>query len=272
VSSFSAQWLALREPLDAAARNASLVARLDETLSRGRAAGSRLNVVDLGAGTGANLRYVAPLLGGLQDWLLVEKDPLLLAAMPPRQMRGVNYECRVSTLPLDLATQLEQVPLTAGTLVTASALLDLVSAQWLRSLAQAAAASDCSVCFALTYDGRIGCEPAEPEDGQVRELVNRHQRNDKGFGAALGPAAARTAERIFTDCGYHVHCAVSDWHIGTEHRALQHDLIEGWCRAASDAAPERAATVRDWSLRRHAHVDAVRSVLRVGHVDMIGVR
>ena len=66
MSGFAAAWLRLREPADAAARDAELVA--------GFAAPSERFVIDLGAGAGANLRYAAPRLGGVQHWTLVDHD------------------------------------------------------------------------------------------------------------------------------------------------------------------------------------------------------
>ena len=84
-SGFSAAWLALREPHDAAARAAELVGLLrtrssDDAQRRRRRARCRATIVDLGAGSGANLRWLAPRLGGEQAWLLVDHDAALLAA------------------------------------------------------------------------------------------------------------------------------------------------------------------------------------------------
>ena len=274
MSSFSAQWLDLREPLDAASRAPGLAGSLIEALTVGRQRSGRLAIVDLGAGTGANLRYAAPLIGGAQDWLLVDNDPTLQAAVAERMRAWVPApmmaDCRVRHLTLDLATQLQQLPLTAGTLLTASALLDLVSEQWLRGLAGRAADAAASVWFALSYDGRIDCLPGEPEDGEVRELFNLHQRRDKGFGPALGPAAARVAEEVFTQQGYRIDCAPSDWYLGPTQPALQHALVQGWFEAACDIAPHRTPALRGWLTRRQAHIDAARSQLQVGHVDLVG--
>lgn len=272
MNSFSAQWLDLREPLDAASRAAGLYSGLIEPLAL-RQRRSRVQIIDLGAGTGANLRYAAPLLGGAQDWLLVENDPLLQGAVADRMRawrHAPQFDCRVRHLALDLATQLPQLPLPDQVLLTASALLDLVSEEWLRALSRRAAQVSAKVWFALTYDGDIDCLPAEPEDAEIRELVNLHQRNDKGFGAALGPQAGPLAEQVFAEQGYHILSAPSAWHLGPEHAALQHALVSGWFEAACDIAPHRVAALIPWLARRRAHIDAARSRLRVGHVDMVG--
>lgn len=263
MSGFSAEWLALREPVDAAARSAALGAVAVEALVRLRAAAPVIEVIDLGAGTGANLRYVAPLIAAAQNWLLVDNDAALLAAAAPQ------YPCRVEVLALDLATHLERVPLRAGSLLTAAALLDLVSAAWLASLVERIVRAGAIAWFALTYDGRMECYPPEPEDPEVRDLVNLHQLTDKGFGQALGPGAGRVTQQLLAAQGYHVHCAPSDWHVGSEHLALQHALVAGWCQAAIAIAPHRAPALQGWLTRRRAHIAAARSELRVGHVDIV---
>ena len=155
-------------------------------------------------------------------------------------------------------------------MVTASALLDLVSGAWLEGLADACRAAGASVLFALTYDGRIDCVPSLPDDARVRELVNRHQRTDKGFGPALGPMAAGHAETAFSRRGYQVHVSASDWVIGPDEPALQYALIDGWADAAAALAPAEAARLTAWKRARHAAVDEGRSTLTVGHQDLAG--
>jgi hypothetical protein len=154
-------------------------------------------------------------------------------------------------------------------LVTASALLDLVSEAWLRALVARCREAGAAVLFALSYDGRIEFSPEDPADAEVRELVNRHQRTDKGFGGALGPDASATAERVLVSLGYHhVTHERSDWVLGPGSRELQRQLMDGWARAATEIAPERLARIADWRDRRQTHVAAECSRLIVGHQDL----
>jgi len=97
----------------------------------------RLRIVDLGAGTGANLRYLAPHLGGHQRWLLIDRDAALLRrAEPGPGVEGLRVECRC----LDLAAPGGGLDLTGTDILTAAALMDLVSAAWFEALAARAAA------------------------------------------------------------------------------------------------------------------------------------
>ena len=264
MESFSADWLALREPADHAARAAALTSALAERLV-GRP-GTR--AVDLAAGTGSNVRYLMPRVPHIQHFTLVDHDPALLAQawrllMPVGHAAGRSFDVRHGDL-----TALDTVTFDDCALVTASALLDLVSEQWLRTLAQHCRAAGADVLFALTYDGRIACDPVDGDDERVRGLVNQHQRGDKGFGPALGPDATRVAEACFRAEGYVVDVAASDWVLSPEQHELQRELVAGWAGAARELAPSAAALIDGWRARRLSHIDAGRSHLRVGHCDL----
>lgn len=70
---FSADWLALREPADHAARDGALMAEAAAL------AGARPVVVDLGAGTGSTRRAFGAALPEGVVWRMVEGDATLLA-------------------------------------------------------------------------------------------------------------------------------------------------------------------------------------------------
>jgi len=256
-------WLALREPADTAARSAALTQAIVDRLPHDRP----LRIVDLGSGTGSNLRYLSSRLPVPQHWLAVDRDPDLLAEVPAR--RGA---CDVETLCRNLGgpDDLDDPVLFAGRhLVTASALLDLVSDRWLRVLAERCRAGGAAALFVLNYNGRSRCTPVEAEDDAVRDLMNRHQRtNDKGFGRAAGPDASDCAERWFAAAGYQVRRESSDWTLAPEQSGLQRQLIEGWAQAAEEIAPQDAPMIRRWLARRLAHVESGRSHVVVRHDDL----
>ena len=275
---FSAEWLALRESIDARSRSVRLTREIATALPH-----EALRAVDLAAGTGANARFLAEHLPARQDWLLVDHDPALLqAARVERRSQETGRELRMATLDTDLAAlavfpanTVERI-FANRQLVTASALLDLVSEGWLRALAARCRASGARVLFALTYDGTIQCFPEEPDDHQIRDLVNRHQRTDKGFGAALGPDAAVQADRILTEAGYEVTREPSAWHVPPEMSELQRRLIDGWADAALELASREqglslaSGWIERWRAHRLAHVAEGRSRLVVGHEDLAG--
>lgn len=262
MAGFSAEWLALREPADHAARSADLTRRVLDALPRDAPA----RILDLAAGTGSNYRY---LVGAASErtrpthWLLVDHDPALLARVP--KTPGVETRC------LDLSALDDRTIFEGRSLVTASALLDLVSEAWMGALAARCAESGAAVLFALSYDGRISCSPADPGDAAIVALVNEHQRTDKGFGPALGPEATDAAVRRFEAAGYRVQRARSDWTLTPASGDLQRQLIDGWARAAAEIAPSEAARIDAWRGRRLAHLAANRSHIVVGHEDLSGI-
>jgi len=250
-----AGWLALRETADVRARSTALTQAVIDRLPEHRP----LRVLDLGTGTGANIRYLSDRLPHPHKWTAVDRDAGLLAHLPP------HVEARCGEL-----GALEDPTLFAGQhLVTASALLDLVSESWLRLLAQRCRRSGASVLFVLSYDGRSSCWPEEDEDNAVRELFNAHQRNnDKGFGRAAGPDAARTAAAALEQAGYTVRREPTDWELLPDEDAMQRELITGWAQAAIEVDEGKGRVVRNWLARRLAHVDEGRSRIRVGHEDI----
>jgi hypothetical protein len=231
-----------------------------------------LHVLDLATGTGSNLRYLMNRLPARhQRWLAVDASATLLAELPIRMSAwgAVRPECQIETRQMNLAA-LDAPDLFLGRhLVTASALLDLVSQPWLHRLAGRCRAAGATALFTITYNGRSSCSPSEPEDDAIRDLFNRHQRTDKGLGGvAAGPDAAECAMHAFADAGYRVDREPSDWMLGIDEGQLQRQLIDGWAEAASQIAPDATSMIADWRTRRLHHVDAGRSRLIVGHDDV----
>lgn len=265
---FAAEWLALRAAADHRSRSPALLRAACRHLYRQAPAAGRLRIVELGAGTGSMLRVLAPRLPTPQCWTLVDKDAALLAAAQvPAGRAGRVIVRRVRA---DLAEP-GVLPglLREMRLITASALLDLVSAQWCRQLVRAAARAGAVLHAALTYDGRITLDPADPLDRAVRLLFNRHQCTDKGFGPALGPAAAATLVRTAAAAGAMVQTARSDWQLGPADAALLRPLLDGWAAAAAEIAPRLTDAIAGWLARRSAQIDAGRLRVRVGHRDVL---
>jgi SAM-dependent methyltransferase len=260
---FDASWLELREPVDHRSRSAELLTSLRAWWD-GR---SSCDVLDLGCGTGSNLRYLAPHFPDTVRWTLIDRDAALLSRLKtPGAASTLRAICR------DLATW-DFAEVDRGQLVTASALLDLVSESWLAALVDACVGARSAALFALTYDGRIEWSNADRDDALVTDAVNAHQRRDKGFGPALGPAASAVAERLFRARGYEVRVRPSDWVLGTADAALADALIEGWAGAAAEERPEHAERARAWAARRaggHAAV-STQITLRVGHQDLLAL-
>lgn len=291
---FSADWLTLREPADRRGRDVGLAREVIDHVVTGRSDPARpVRLLDLGTGTGSNVRWLSPLVPAGQHWHLVDRDVDLLKQLPrflaawaldrgavvsggagAFVARGPSMACSFETHAANLAKLADDAALAAlfdgSELVTASALLDLVSERWLEALVERCRHTGAAVLFALTYDGRMTCVPDDPDDEWVRALVNRHQQSVKGFGRALGPGATACATRLFAAAGYRVRSAPSDWQLSSSDTALQRSLIEGWADASLEIVRGDGARVEGWRARRLAHVEAGVSQLTVGHLDLAG--
>jgi hypothetical protein len=250
----------LREPYDMKARNATVLDAVAAAFQNQ----SSISVVDLACGTGATLRAIGARLPLRQSWQLVDNNLSLLAqaadlARPPA--------LTVAARPIDLARDLELALDGPTDLVTTSALLDLVSAEWIERLAVEVAARLLPVYAAITYQGKAALDPAEPFDLEVLAAVNRHQRGDKGFGPALGPEAGLRAVRSFERVGYKVLPGSSDWEFGPRDREIQLQVLAGWAHAVSELGDLPRAATAAWLERRRDLVISGRSSMRIAHVD-----
>ena len=285
VSGFSQEWLSLREPADHAARSSALNEVLLDWTSRK----TPLRIMDFGTGTGSNLRYLCPLLGHDQHWTLVDNDAQLLSNLPDilsqwATPNGIAMQRSGDTITLsnevfsacvqwqqtDLANDLPSLPFGKTDLVTGSALLDLTSGDWLDHLASQCMEHRCASLFVLNYDGRIEWQPADDEDALMRQRLNQHQLNDKGFGDALGPLAGHyLAEQLKPR--QQVTVMPSDWILGCEYHDLQSALIEGWTGAAIEQDTGRQDSIEQWRIVRDSHNAHHQSSLTVGHIDVLAL-
>ena len=288
MSGFTLAWLRQRAPFDRAARDAALARRFAAAVARG---GNRpLRLLDLGAGAGANARSLAPVIGGDQDWLLIDDDPALLAAQAAEHLAWAAREgwavartgdsvvihagdarWRFAAQRLDLARHgaIDAIERCDG--VTMAALADLVTAAWIDALVAQLKRRRLPLLSVLTVDGRREWHPAAPEDALIRGAFTRHQRSDKGFGPALGADAPAYLAARLTAAGYAVSTAPSDWHVGGEERDALAAIVAGEARAAGEMQPDAAAALAAGHARRAAELAAGALSLRVGHRDVLGL-
>ncbi|WP_280561667.1 MULTISPECIES: class I SAM-dependent methyltransferase [unclassified Chromohalobacter] len=271
---FSESWLAQREQADHDARaTAPMQAAVDWLATRERQVPWQL--LDLGSGSGANVRYLAPRLPGPQHWHLLDHDDALLGHAVERchSLRdNAGTPLRVTTYQRDLHA-LDASWFAGIDLVSASALCDLVSATWVEALADACAAHRAATLITLNVDGNIRFQTDDvavndAEDAWLFEILAAHQRRDKGLGPALGTTAPQTLIAAFTARGFHIVNAESTWRLTPAQRPLALNLIDGWAAAAREQAPhDRQRIERWWQRRREAlyrgHLD-----LHVGHRDL----
>lgn len=282
--SFDGDWLDLREPFDAAARNPDLAARL------ARALPARPRVLDLGAGTGSLLRWLGHFIGRAQAWTLVDADPALIArafetiaerasavgwpvTWPGKRTLLVHAPggaWRVEALIADLREAPAGLPMDGVDAVVNTALCDLVSEEWIARIAAACAARRLPFYSALNVTGRERFMPPRLGDATVARGFARDQVRDKGFGGvALGARAPAVIAAAFAAHGYSVHRAPSDWAIGRRDSRMAVAMSDGHAAAALRHERRLARRIAGWQLARADDARMGRLSVRVGHADLL---
>ncbi len=275
MNTFSPEWLKLREGADARARNSEIAAAV-----AGRfALRENISVVDLGAGTGSNLRATSALLPNQQSWTLVDRDAALLQAArgalsawadTARDDNGTLHLTKdratidVTFKTCDLAHDLETALGPSPGLVTASALFDLVSVAFIRDFGKAVASRRTAFYAVLTYNGVQRWSPHRPADNQMTSAFHTHQMRDKGFGPAAGPVAAAHLADQFRLEGYSVIEGESPWRLERNDRMLIEELSRGHAMAVAETGSVDTKTIESW-------IKVTRTGADVGHTDIFAV-
>jgi SAM-dependent methyltransferase len=261
---FSPEWLALREPADHGAVNLSVRHALIQAL-RGN---TGVSVVDLGCGTGSNLRSLAPMIPCDQHWTLIDSDEGLLALA---QSALADFDApalaSIAYRQADLSRGDFAPAITGASLVTGAALFDLFSATAIDSLADAVAANRQLFAAILTYDGVAAWIPASALDERMRAAFNRHQLGDKGFGPAAGPRAASLLAQAFAKRGYRIIRGKSPWILDASHASLRAALDRGWAAAVRETGLVPESDIAEWLALR----ERPEAVTIAGHEDLVAL-
>lgn len=273
-SAFESDWLTAREPADHRARSKALTDELSHWMathydSLPPEIRRPMQIVDIGTGRGSNALYLAPALQVPQSWLALDQDAALL-----REARQ-----RLDTLDVPFATRtvqlspenLEQHVPSEVALITASALIDLVSEPWLKALSEVATRRNSAMLIVLSYAGHFELSPGHPDDELLRSLVNQHQHGDKGTGSALGPDAPIVLTQLLQAEGFQVELAESPWLLSSEDKVLAQMLMQGWI----DAAAEQSVNDRDrlvhWLETRKRQLSEGKLTIVVRHLDLLAL-
>jgi predicted RNA methylase len=225
---------------------------------------------DLGCGTGAMGRWLAPLLPGRQHWVLHDRDAdlLELAAAEPLGPASDGAAVTVEAKHSDI-TRLHPDDLAHATLITASALLDLLTEDELAGLAAVCAGAGCPMLFSLSVVGHVRLIPADPLDRHVAAAFNAHQRRTTERGRLLGPDAVALAAEEFGRLGAAVLIRPSPWRLGAPQADLVAEWFTGWVGAACEQDAALSAEADVYAPRRLAQARAGQLAVTVDHADLL---
>lgn len=265
MSSFSIAWLDLREAADFAARDKTLAAQALSWLGQATdpISPDRI-IVDLGAGTGSTLRALTKLGASNIVWRLVDLDGKLL----DEALRRHGKQYLIEDYQADL-TVVAELPLSGAHIVSASALFDLASADFIDALVERIDARKTAVYAALNYDGTTTWTPAHPLDEKVLAAFNQDQQRDKGFGLALGPDCTEKLQQALENKGYSVSIHPSPWQLSGKDQAMVSELINGIADAVHEGYELTASDVNAWKDFRLLHLTD--GTCSVGHWDLLAL-
>jgi hypothetical protein len=268
VTRYAPEWLGLRESVDAVARASELLDPLRIRLANLPRPDNGLVIHDLGCGTGSMGRWLAPRLDGPQHWVLHDRDPYLLhfAAVNSPRAAADGSHVTVETQRGDVA-RLTSDALAGASLVTASALLDVLTGDEIEALAAACAGAGCPALLTLSVVGRVELTPAHPLDAEITDAFNAHQRR----GELLGPDAVTTACEAFARHGATVRLHPSAWRLGPDEAALTAEWLRGWVGAAVEERPELASRADAYLRERLAACAAGELSVVVHHSDLLAL-
>jgi hypothetical protein len=265
-------WLALREGADAAARVRDLAELVRGHLAAAVRPGAPAVIRDLGCGTGSMGRWLARRLYGPQMWILHDRDAGLLASaagsMPSVAANGAPVS---STTQEGDLTDLSSSDLSGTVLVTASAVLDLLTAEEVDALAAACTEAGAAALLTLSVTGRIEFAPSDPLDAAFADGFNAHQRRRIGDRRLLGPDAGAVVAEAFARRGAVVESRPSPWRLGADRAELAEEWLRAWIAAACAQQPELAAWAGAYLDRKLEACRAGQLRVVVGHVDVLAL-
>lgn len=289
MNNFTGEWLSLREPVDHRSRNQELVKSVASYLQRIESSRpGAVRIVDLGCGTGSNLRALAPVLNQTQKWTLIDSDLNLLlqahtallnwsddsSASKSNVSESISKKTTEQKLVLiknnkrilvdfqlaDLSKEISLPIMSTTDLVTAAAFFDLTSESWLRKFCLNLTKP---LYATLSYNGKETWEPRDPSDQLVLEAFHSHQKTDKGFGAAAGPDAAQLLIDLLADRHFGVYVADSPWDMNEMDHPLCYQLAVGIASAVKETGLIPVEVIERWLKNRTGTIRCT-----VGHTDI----
>jgi hypothetical protein len=261
----SSEWLSLREPADADARAGDLALAAASLLPAGSVV-----VHDLGSGTGSMMRWLAPLLPGPQTWVLhdwnAELTERAIAVESPRDRDGGVISVRAQTGNL---ARLRPADLAGASLVTASALLDVLTSREVHAIVNACVRAQRPTLFSLSVTGEVRLTPRNELDAGLERAFNAHQLRDSDGRQQLGRYGAAIARGLFTQAGWNLRPSTTVWRLDQRRPLLLREWFEGWVDAAIEQEPALRSQADHYRGLRMSQIERGELAAEVRHLDLL---
>jgi len=259
------EWLAARVAADDAARAATvstLLPELSRYLIEAAGPGGTVQIVDLGAGTGANQRWLAPRLPIRQRWLHLDHNPVISRSLP----------LAAETVIVDESVEALGKLLTRSSgdrqLVSCSALLDVLTTEQIQAVCRAVIDNRVPAFFSLTVTGGLRLSPADAHDQLLLAAFNDHQRR----AGRAGPEATALTVNLLRAAEFAVTTQETPWRLTAESGlAFVDQMLEERLAAAVAQDPALARTAKAWLKLRRAQLAAGLLRIELDHCDILGL-
>jgi hypothetical protein len=221
-----------------------------------------LEIIDLGAGTGANQRWLAPRLPFQQRWIHLDHDPAISRSLP-QPGDTMIIDSSVESLGRLLADGSG-----AHRLVTCSALLDVLTTAQLDAVCEAVIDNQVPALFSLSVTGAQSVSPVDPHDQRLLDAFNDHQRR----AGRAGPEAATQASDALRAGGFGVRTQETPWQLSASgDSAFVAQLLQERLDAAVAQNPALAVMAKAWFELRRTQLELGALRIEVGHRDILAL-
>jgi hypothetical protein len=260
----SPDWLLLRADVDDRSRSSELAREAASLMPPGRQV-----IHDLGSGSGAMMRWLAPQLPGPQRWVLHDADASILEHRDPEptsDSSGRPVLCRSSVEEL---AAVDSSALADASLVVASALLDVITFAEARIVVDACVELRAPLLFSLTVSGRVEFDPADELDEHFETAFNAHQRREADGRRLLGPDAVGVVADMLVAAGWHVRTVSTPWKLSAADADLVAEWLDGWLGAAVAQDPSLERLAQGYRTKRLAQLATGDLRVMVDHEDLL---
>jgi hypothetical protein len=225
--------------------------------------GGVLEIIDLGAGTGANQRWLSPRLGFVQRWIHLDHDPTISRSLPLPD----------DTLIIDGSVEPALGWLLANRrsdrqLVTCSALLDVLTIDQIDAVCRAVVENHVPALYSLTVTGALTIEPADPYDELFLDAFNDHQRR----AGRAGPDAISLVINALCAGGFTVRTQETPWRLtASDDSAFVEQFLQERLDAVVAQNPNLASPATAWLELRRSQLALGILRIEVGHRDILAL-
>lgn len=282
---FDPKWLQERYRFDAAARNKELEWEAIHQF----AFLEHLQIVDLGSGTGANVRYYLEQFPQNQTWYCVEEDGMLREVFWQNMLElahadGYQPEQEGDSLKMTKSGHWVEIHFVQGNLmeldklvdllrtdlILANAVFDLFSADQFAELIHVISHHSLSMLFSLNYEGMAFFPQEEKDDFFIRQY-NAHMQRPQDFGHGMGPDASQVMKEALNKKLGHVKRGQSIWEIAQEDTEMlrfllgffEDALVDWWENEAEKTA------FNNWLEDKKAMLESGKLSAHVYHQDIL---